>query len=146
MRTKDTLNRPTGKLTLRVYDISGVELWQTTENNLIVDTGYNAAAEALAGVAGAKIAKIAVGTNGTAPTGSDAEITAPIYFDIKSIEYPTPATVRFNFSMGYTDAVGTTICEFGLFTSDGRLFSRKVRAPIEKTRYMSLVVAWEITF
>lgn len=146
MRTKDTLNRPTGKLTLRAYDIDGVELWQTTENNLIVTTGYNALLEALTGVEGAKIAQIAVGTNGFTPAESDTKITDPVYFDIESVEFPAPSTARFSLSMGYTDAVGMTIREFGLYTADGRLFSRKVREPIEKTRFMSLVVAWEITF
>lgn len=146
MKTKDTLKQPTGKLTLRAYDIAGIELWQTTEKNLIVTTGYDVAAEALAGAEGAKITQIAVGTNGTAAKASDTQITDPVYLKVQSVEYPKPATARFNFSVGYADAVGMAIREFGLFTADGRLFSRKVREPIEKTRYMSLVVAWEITF
>lgn len=146
MRTKDIAHRPTGTLYIRAYDQYGVELWQTTEKNLIVTTGYDAAAQALAGTEGAKITQIAVGTNETAPTINDIQITDPVYLDVKSIEYPKPATARFNFSVGYNDAVGMTIREFGLFTADGRLFSRKVREPIEKTRFMSLVVAWEITF
>lgn len=143
---KDSIHQLSGTLHIRVYDKYGVEAWQTSESNLIVATGYDAAAQALAGVEGARIAKIAIGTNGTSPVESDTKITDPLYFEIKSIECPAPAAVRFTFSIGYTDAVDMTIREFGLIAADGRLFSRKVREPIEKTQFMSIVVVWEITF
>ncbi len=146
MKITDQLHNPAGTLHLIAYDAAGVEAWRHTEHNLIVRTGYNVAAEALAGGPGAHIDRVAVGTNGTEPDVSDTQITDPFCTQIQSIEYPTPATVRFNFTLGYEDAVGMSIREFGLFTADGRLFSRKVRQPIEKTVHMSLVGAWDINF
>ncbi len=146
MKIVDQLHNPTGTLHLIAYDSVGVEVWRHTEHNLIVDTGYNVAAEALAGVPGARIDKVAVGTNGAEPNTSDTQIADPFHTSIQSVEYPTPTTVRFNFTFGYGDAVGMSIREFGLLTEDGRLFSRKVRQPIEKTVHMSLVGAWDINF
>ncbi len=140
------MKQPVGILTLRAYDARGVELWRAAACNRIVATGYAAAAEALAGVAGARIAQVGAGTSGNEPTDNDTQIADAVRVDVQSIEYPTPSTVRFNFTFGYDDAVGMTIREFGLYTADGRLFSRKVREPIEKTQYMSLVGAWDIHF
>lgn len=144
MKATDTIKQLSGTLRLTAYDANGVELWRDTSRNTIVVTGYNAAAEALAGVEGARILKIAVGTNGAEPQGTDTEITGAVILDIQSVEYPAPATVRFNFMIDYTDAVGMSIREFGLFTADGRLFSRKTREAIDKTAHMSIVGAWDI--
>lgn len=146
MKNKDDMRRVRGMLTLRAYDTAGVELWCDAGNNHIVATGYAAAAEALAGVPGARIARVGAGTSGSEPTDNDTPIADAVFVDIQSVEYPAPGTVRFNFTFGYTDAVGMAIREFGLYTSDGRLFSRKVREPIEKTPYMSLVGTWDIHF
>lgn len=146
MMNKDTAKHPIGLLNLQAYDINGVELWNTTEKNLIVNNAYNSIVKALAGVEVARITRIAIGTSGIEPIESDTEVTNPVFFDVKNIEFPNDTTVRFNFSLGYSDAVGVSIREFGLYTADERLFSRKVREPIEKTQFMSLVVAWEITF
>lgn len=138
------MKRPTGILRLRVYDRTGAELWSDVGKNLIVAQGYEIACEMLAGVEAAHIAKIAVGTNGIAPQESDTLITNSAVVEVQSVEYPEPTTVRFNFTIGYEDAVGMQIREFGLMTADGRLFSRKVRASIEKTKYMTIVGAWDI--
>lgn len=146
MKNKDNMCCVCGVLTLRAYDASGVELWRDAGNNHIVATGYAAAAEALAGVPGARIARVGAGTSGNAPTDGDTQLTDAVSVDIQSVEYPAPSTVRFNFTFGYADAVGMAIREFGLYTADGRLFSRKVREPIEKTPYMSMVGTWDIHF
>jgi hypothetical protein len=104
------------------------------------------AVEALAGVAGARIQKIAVGSNGVAPQETDTDITSAVVLNIQSVEYPLPATVRFHFNIDYADAIGMPIREFGLLTADGRLFSRKTREAIDKTEHMSIVGAWDINF
>jgi hypothetical protein len=144
MRVVDKIKQLSGTLHLRAYDVHGVELWHDTARNLIVATGYNATAEALAGVEGARIQKIAVGTNATWPQETDTEITDAEIVDIINVEYPAPATVRFNFMIDYDVAAGMAIREFGLLTADGRLFSRKTREAIDKTEHMSIVGAWDI--
>lgn len=133
-----------GRLYLRGYNQKGEEIWRSNDKNLIVASGYTAAAEALAGIAGAKITAVAVGTNGTEPTPEDTAIRNAVVIPILSVEYPAPATVRFNFTIGYNDANGINIREFGLLTADGRLFSRRVREALEKTQYLTISGAWEI--
>lgn len=135
-----------GKLRIIAYDRRGRELWNMEQSNLIVDGAYQINAEALAGVADSRLSKVAAGTNGTAPAAGDTAITDPTVVDIQTVEYPQAGTVRFNFTLGYYDAVGVSIREFGLLSADGRLFARKIREqPIEKTKYMSIVGVWEIT-
>jgi hypothetical protein len=144
MKVVDRIKQLSGTLHLRAYDTQGVELWRDTACNLIVASGYNAAAEALAGVEGARIQKVVIGADGTWPQETDTEITGAEILVIQSVEYPAPATVRFNFMIDYDVAVGMSIREFGLLTADGRLFSRKTREAIDKTAHMSIVGAWDI--
>lgn len=134
-----------GVLHLIAYDQQGRELWSLQQSNQIVNGAYEIAAEALAGLPNAAISKVAAGTNGTAPTENDTSITDPTIVDVQTVEYPAPDTVRFNFTFGYMDAAGKSIAEFGLLTTDGRLFARKVRQPIEKTEYMTIKGSWEIS-
>ncbi len=141
----DNMRPISGVLKLTAYNRHGQKLWEKSDHNQIVVGAYAITAEALAGVEAAKIAKVAAGTNGTAPAETDDQITDPTIVDIQTIEYPRPGVARFNFTFGYYDAAGKAICEFGLLTTDGRLFARKVRTPIDKSKYMSIVGAWEIT-
>ena len=146
MVDKDKFPNPIhGALKLTAYDQFGRELWEKSDHNQIVIGAYTITAEALAGVEAAKITQVAAGTNGTAPVEGDDRITDPSIVPIQTIEYPRKGVVRFNFTFGYSDAVGKSICEFGLLTADGRLFARKVRAPIDKSKYLSIVGSWEIT-
>ncbi len=145
MKCIDTIKQLSGTLHLVAKDKQGAEVWRVAEKNLIVAGGYTAIAEALAGLPNRHIAKIAVGTNGAAPAEADTEITSAVVLDIESVEYPAPGTVRFNFTIGYDDAVDMSIREFGLICADGRLFSRKTREVIEKTSYVSITGMWEIT-
>ncbi len=144
MKTFDELNRPTGTLHLMAKNENGIVLWRSTSRNMIVSSGYNSVAQALAGVPDQYIKKIAIGTNGMEPQTTDSEITDAVFFDIESVEYPTPETVRFRFTINYTDAVDMLICEFGLICADGRLFARKTREPIEKTKLLTITGMWEI--
>lgn len=140
----DKLRRMTGKLYLKGYNFNGEEIFRSKEKNLIVASGYTAAAEALAGVAGAKIVNVAIGTNGKEPTPEDTNIKNAIIIPLQSVTYLTPATVRFNFTIGYDAANGVNIREFGLMTADGRLFSRRVREVLEKSQYLTISGMWEI--
>lgn len=144
MTNKDNLNQPKGILHLRAIDRHGRELWSMTDSNLIVAGGYRITAEALAGTPGTKISNVAIGTNTTEPQETDTQITNAVMTTIQNVEYPAPSTVRFHFRFEYTDAVGMSIAEFGLLSADGRLFSRKVRAVIEKTEHMTIVGMWDI--
>lgn len=142
---KQTIKPIDGVLHLIAYDQQGRELWSMRQSNQIVNGAYEIAAEALAGMPNAAISKVAAGTNGTAPTEGDTSITDPTIVEVQTVEYPAPDTVRFNFTFGYMDGAGKSICEFGLLAADGRLFARKVRQPIDKTEYMTIKGSWEIS-
>ncbi|MDR3133032.1 MAG: hypothetical protein LBU42_03290 [Prevotellaceae bacterium] len=144
MKNTDKIKSLTGTLHLCAYNARGEALWHTTEHNLIVLSGYQSVVEALAGVEGARIANIAVGTNGEAPVLNDAGITNAVAVPITRVTYPEFATARFHFKIGYNDANGLAIREYGLLTAAGKLFSRKVREPLEKTQYLSIVGMWDI--
>jgi hypothetical protein len=144
MKNIDKIRHLIGTLHLCAYNFRGERLWRTSERNLIVLSGYQSVVEALAGVEGAHIANIAVGTNGEEPKLNDNAITDAVILPIINVTYPEFATVRFHFKIGYFEANDLAVREFGLLTADGRLFSRKVREPLEKTQYLSIVGAWDI--
>lgn len=144
MEFKDTLNKLTGRLTIRVIDRDGNVVSEEAGNNLIVNSGYNAAAQAMSGVAGAAIAKVGIGTNATLPAGTDKVLTSPFIVNVDSIDYPGDAIVRFNFTIPYEVANGMIIAEYGLITADGRLFARRVRERVTKTQFLMIVGMWEI--
>lgn len=145
MNITDKICRACGKLRLTAYDNEGRELWQDSGNNLIVQTGYEALADCLAGNTDATLSHVEIGPRGDTPVLSDTAITDPvrIYTEITS---RGAEGVRLDFTIGCTIANGMPIREFGIITKDGRLFSRRVRAAIEKTDAMTIVGQWDITF
>jgi len=140
----DKMGHITGILRLQAYSKQNELLWETSSHNLIVASGYWSVAKALAGVPNMSIAKIAIGTNGNPAQESDSQITNAVLIDIQGIEYPKKVTVRFHFEIGYSDATGMNIREFGLLTQDGNLFSRKVREVIEKTQNFRIIGIWDV--
>lgn len=134
-----------GTLYLTAYGRDRKELWNFSEKNMIVHTGYTATARALVGDPSGVITKIALGTNSVYPTKGDTSITDAEYINVSGHSFPDSRTVRFNFTIGYDDAVGKNINELGLVTSTGLLFSRKVRKTIEKTSDMTITGYWDIS-
>ena len=133
-----------GKLDLFIYDKSGNLIERHSNNNLIVTSGYQSTVEALAGAAGAVVSKIGVGTNNVAPALSDTTLQNMQSFTLTGVEYPVPLSVRFNFSVGFGDANGMDICEWGLVTADNRLYSRLTREYIQKTNEIMILGSWTI--
>ena len=134
-----------GSLHIQIIDsATHAVIKEFIHRNLIVDAGYAAAAQSLAGVAGAAITYVQAGTSTTSPAPSDTAITGAFQIPIISVEYPDFA-VRFNFQMNANQANGMNIAEWGLITADGRLFSRLVREEIiAKTDAIEILGAWTI--
>ena len=134
-----------GHLTLFIVDAATRKVLVRTQRNLIVDGGYAAAAQSLAGVAGAAITRVRVGESTTEPQPGDTAIAAPFEtVQITGVDYPDFA-VCFNFSINADTANGINIAEWGLITADGRLFSRLVRDEIiAKTNAIEILGAWTI--
>ena len=143
---KDTFPRKlSGALALAVIDARTGQVISTfVRRNLIVATGYAAAAQALAGVAGAAITAVRVGTSTSPPATTDTAITNAVQVPVVSVEYPDSA-VQFNFQINANTANGLNIAEWGLITADGRLFSRMVRDEIiAKTDAIEILGNWTI--
>ncbi len=126
---------------------SGVLIGRRRDDNMIMLGARDALARLLAGEgAGKTIARIGLGVSGEGPAPSDFALTEPYIKTIAGHDYPAAGRVRFDWRLEEEEANGKIIREFGLIASDGSLFARKTRAPIEKTDDISLDGSWTIIF
>ena len=139
--------KPSGRLALRVFD-KGVLVEVFDECNLIVDGSKQVHARLLGGdVTNRSVAKFGVGTNGTAPAGGNSALTDSFVKAIDAVSYPATNQVKFDFSLGSSEANGKAIMEFGLLTAAGVLYARRVRsAALNKDSDISINGSWTITF
>jgi hypothetical protein len=148
LRFKDSVTMR-GVLRYTVFQ-NGVPIEEAEDHNLIVNGGFFQMAHLLGGdVAGRMIKKIAFGTNGTDPNPVDTGLTSKFVKDVTSVTYPHEDEVCFNWKLLTTENNGMAILEFGLFTEDEILFSRRVRTskkPIYKESDISLEGQWTIIF
>lgn len=145
MNITEKIYRIRGNLNLTAYDSAGHELWRDAGKNLIVRSGYETLADCITGNPDAAISHVEIGTNGGNPMLTDKSITDPVRIATQ-ITAKGAEGFRLDFTIGYEFANGMSIREFGIVTKDGRLFSRKVRAAIEKTEAMTIVGQWDIDF
>jgi len=147
IKFSDEIARPRGVLTLRVFR-HGVLMETWRDENLVVDASKTTMAHLLGGdVANRSVTQIAFGTNGTAPAAGNTSITNPYTKNVDVVSYPSAGEVQFDFSLGTGEANGKAIFEFGLLTTAGSLFARRVRASVlNKDSDLSLSGSWLITF
>jgi hypothetical protein len=136
-----------GVFEMKVYR-KGMLIETYRDENLIVNGARVQAAHLVAGdVTGRSIARIAFGTNGTAPVDADASITNQFAKPVAGFEYPAMGQVQVNWELLTTENNGQAIKEFGLLTTDGTLFARKTRNnPIHKEADISIEGHWTIIF
>ena len=122
----------------RVIDVSD-------EHNVVVIGGRGILAGLLGGRdAGKYITHVGVGTSSNAATESDTDLTGKVLIAVSSATYDGPK-VRFNFTIGSSQANGMTIRELGLFFANGTMFSRKVRkSAIGKEDDIEITGYWDI--
>jgi hypothetical protein len=139
--------KPTGRLIYDVYR-RGQLVEHCDEKNLIVDNYRSLHAHLLGGdVTGRSVTQIGVGTNGTPPVGGNSALASQFAKDLDAHSYPAANQVRFDFSLASAEANGMDIFEFGLLTSNGTLYARRVRqSSLAKTVDISIVGSWIITF
>lgn len=119
------------------------------ESNLIVNVARQNMAKLLAGQGtNRSITQVAVGTNPNPPSPDDTAITTPFIKPINGFSYPTPTSVRFDFTILESEANGMAIVEFGLLAADGSLFARRTRSGkvIEKDQDLQIDGFWTILF
>jgi hypothetical protein len=127
---------------------AGKVIEHVREENLIVDGARVQMAHLIAGeVTNRKIAKIAFGTSGTAPTVNDTEITDAFAKNVTGFTYPEAGQVKFDWSLATTEDNDQAILEFGLLCADGTLFARRTRTnPIHKESDIALQGSWAIIY
>jgi hypothetical protein len=129
---------------------NGVPVEDVEEQNLIVTVGRAQMTHLLSGdFIGKHVAKIAFGTNGTAPALSDTQIMGAFTKNLLSVDYPAAGQVKFYWDLTTEEANGKAILEFGLICEDLTLFSRRIREsgkPINKESDISIEGQWTIIF
>jgi hypothetical protein len=136
-----------GRLCYTVFK-NGVPVEQFEDNNLIVNGARLQMAHLIAGdVAQRSINRISVGTNGNAPAAGDTAITGAFTKAVDGFEYPANGQVQVNWKLLVSEANGMAIREFGLLTTNGTLFARRIRTnPIYKESDISIEGEWIIIF
>lgn len=118
------------------------------DNNLVVDGPRAEIASNLAGVPVEilPITHVAIGTNGTPPTGQDQVISNAFVKPLLSVTRPSPMMVVCRFHILASDANGMAIREFGLLRSDGSLYARRTRngKVIEKDSDIEIEGEWTL--
>lgn len=138
-----------GRLKLNVFkhvDGNKILIDSFEDDNLIVLSGKQLLTFLLAGESGShRITKVGVGENPSSPYWSDTGLTNAFIKNVSGYTLLEPTVVQWNFSILPGDANGLTISEFGLFSTGGQLFARKVRLPvIPKDDSVSLDGDWTI--
>lgn len=138
---------PTGRLQYEVRR-GGALIETVDEKNIIVDLSKQIHAKLLGGnVTNQSVTKIGFGTSGAAAAAGNTALTGAFIKALDSVTYPATNKVQFNFSLLSTEANGTAILEFGLFTGDTTLYARRIRtAALNKDSDISLSGSWTITF
>ncbi len=116
------------------------------DHNLIVTLGRQRMAELLTGLSDKHISYIGIGT-GTQPEDiADTGLQDAILIPLEGAE-AKDKVARFNFLIDADTGNGLRITEFGLFASDGVMFSHRVRTGvIEKADDIEIAGYWEIRF
>lgn len=125
----------------------GVLIEVFEEKNLIVNGAKDQLARLVGGSgSNRQITQIGFGIGTAAASPGNTGLTSAYTKPLTSVEYPATGQVRFNWTLSTAEANGKSITEFGLICADSTLFSRKVRAPIQKESDLSLSGAWTIIF
>lgn len=145
MRFEDSTRPCKGAFFVSIYRNGKLER-AFSDHNLVVERGRVRLAELAAGKSTDYITQIGVGEGATTEADDDTELVNQMLFPLDK------ATVdgrdaRFDFTIDNTQANGMKIHEFGLFCSDGAMFSHRVRkGVIEKADDIQIRGYWIIHF
>lgn len=115
-------------------------------NNMIVYGGRVRLAQLISGESSNSIVKLGVGTGDKVPEENDNSLTDAEFFNCISRRVEG-ANAIFEFEIKENECNGKEICEFGLFTSDEVMFSRRVRGGyIKKDEDLSISIKWILHF
>lgn len=138
-----------GIVNVKVFDISGNLIEETTEENMIVNSGKRNLCRLLSGEGSASnrvVNKIGFGTDGSDSVATTTALTDSFVKALSVKTFPDDKSVRWSWTLEYSEANGKDISEIGLICQNGDLFSRKHRNVIEKTDQLKLTGSWTIIF
>ena len=149
MRFEDTSKPVTGEIHLKVYR-RGKIISEIDDHNLVVESARRRLAQLAAGKVGnyseSCITHIGVGSGSTAESVNDTTLENQQLFPLTSTEV-NDRDVKCSFYIANDEAVGLNIREFGLFCSDGTMFSHRVRqGVIEKLDDIEIRGYWILHF
>lgn len=144
----DTLAPMRGEFRLIGRDKENNIVFCYEDLNMIVNDAKAALAQLISNTAAqSKVIKfIGFGTGTTIPNPNNTTLTDFYKKDILAFSYPEPGRVKFTWRLGYGEANGKDISEFGLMCQDNSLFARKVRGAIKKEEDLALEGEWTIIF
>jgi hypothetical protein len=136
-----------GRLRIEVFRRGELER-VIEDDNLVVNAAKNQLARLIGGdTAGRSIATIGFGEGADAADPDDTGLAPGAYTKpVASVSYPATGHAAFSWALAEGEANGMGITELGLVCADGVLFSRKVRAAINKDADISLSGTWTIIF
>lgn len=139
-----------GRLKIRVFQIiNGMKILinEFDDHNLITISGLQLIALLLVGAPGNnKITKVGAGDDDTIPHRADTGLQNAYIKTLDSYSFPDYNVVQYNFSFDSGDANALTIKEFGLYSQDEQLFSRKLQIPgIPKSADIIIEGEWTIS-
>jgi hypothetical protein len=140
--------RPKGIFDMKVLR-SDIVIEEYQEHNLVVNGAFLQIVRLIGNdVSGRSITKIGFGTNGTDPVVTDTTLTNQYVRQVSSYIFPEgDNSVQINWVLPADEGNGMAIIEFGLFTQNGMLFTRKTRvSAILKTSDISFEGKWTIIF
>lgn len=137
------------KIWKHLNDGSGMKvlLEEYEDFNKVVNTGKESILQMLGNtdtVANKKVSKIGFGTASSQPALGDVALTDSYVKSVGVITFPNINEIQFDFELLTSEANGKAISEFGLIHEDDVLFSRKVRATINKESDLSFDGSWTI--
>lgn len=149
MKFEDILKPVTGEIHLKVYR-RGKVISEIDDHNLVVESARRRLAQLAAGKVGnyseSYITHIGVGSGSTAESVNDTTLENQQLFPLTSTEV-NERDVKCSFYIANDEAVGLAIREFGLFCSDGTMFSHRVRqGVIEKLEDIEIRGYWILHF
>ncbi len=135
----------TGRVTIDMYDSTGVRFSRTEVNNTVVESGRTLLARLLAGGAGT-VTHLAIGRGAVSPSAGDTALGDEVA-RVPTTPLPVTGPVTVFRTVLPEDAGAVVISEVGLFTAatGGELFARATFPAITKPPQAVAIISWTIT-
>lgn len=142
---KDTVKPCKGEFRIDVIK-DGKLVEEISDHNLVVDVARQRLAELAAGTSDKFITQIGCGSGSTPEGAEDTALQDQQLFPLTGVTVEE-RDAKFSFIIDNSQANGMAIHEFGLFCSDGLMFTHRVRdGVIEKKSDIQLKGYWILHF